>query len=292
MIVGFLGLGVMGTPMAANLLRAGTDLVVWSRTEKPGFPHVSSPEEVFARAETVILMLAHAEAVDATLGRGTERFARNVAGHTIVHMGTTAPDYSAGLAQEIRANGGRYVEAPVSGSRGPAEKGELVVMLAGHDEDVDAVGPLLAPLCRERVACGEVPRALLMKLSVNTYLIGMVAALAEAFHFAGTHDVDLATLEKVLDAGPMASFVSRGKARKIVGGDFSVQASIADVLYNSELIMAADASMPVQRVCRDLLAETLQRGHGRLDMAAIVKGFGPGDVTNPGTPPEHRSRHL
>lgn len=100
---------------------------------------------MFDRADSVILMLADESAVDTVLGRGTPDFAARVAGHTVVHMGTVSPEYSVGLRDDIRSAGGRYVEAPVSGSRVPAEQGQLVAMLAGDAESVKAVRPLLAP---------------------------------------------------------------------------------------------------------------------------------------------------
>ena len=277
MTVGFLGLGVMGQPMAANLARAGTDLIVWSRSPRPvppGARQAGSPAEVFDRADVVILMLAGAPAIDAVLGRGTPAFAALVAGRLLVPMGTTAPEYSAGLAADVRAAGGRYVEAPVSGSRVPAEAGELVAMLAGEPADLDRARPLLAPMCRATFDCGAVPGALLMKLAVNTFLISMVTGLAEAFHFAAGHGLDTGLLRRVLDAGPMASTVSRGKAAKLTGGDFAVQASIRDVLMNNELIVAAaragGLAAPLLDTCRDLYAETAALGHGEDDMAAVI----------------------
>jgi 3-hydroxyisobutyrate dehydrogenase len=278
MTVGFLGLGVMGRPMAGRLAGAGTDLVVWSRDPAkhvPGAVRAASPREVFERAEVVIVMLANGEAIDSVLGRGTPAFAAHVAGHTIVHMGTTAPEYSAGLGEAVTQAGGRYVEAPVSGSRGPAEQGQLVAMLAGDPQDLSRVRPLLAPMCRETVDCGAGPgTALLMKLAVNTFLISMVTGLAEAFHFARGHGLDTGVLEKVLDAGPMASYVSRGKAAKLVAGDFEVQAAIGDVWYNNRLIVEAAAAKglaaPLLAVCGELLAETYALGHEQSDMAAVI----------------------
>lgn len=152
MYVGFIGLGVMGQPMALNLARAGTPLVVWNRTpgrcdplRAAGAEVAAIPAEVFDRAETVILMLADEKAVDTVLGRGTPDFDAHVAGHTVIHMGTTSAEYSGSLQDEIRAAGGRYVEAPVSGSRVPAEQGELVGMLAGDDDAVADVRPCSPP---------------------------------------------------------------------------------------------------------------------------------------------------
>ncbi|MEU8384190.1 NAD(P)-dependent oxidoreductase [Streptosporangium sp. NPDC048865] len=281
MDVGFLGLGLMGRPMALNLARAGTPLVVWNRSpgrcedlRAAGAKVASSPAEVCERSRVVMLMLADEAAIDAVLERGTPRFAANVARHVIVHMGTTAPGYSAALEADVRAAGGGYVEAPVSGSRGPAEAGRLVAMLAGEPEAVEEVRPLFRPMCHETVVCGAVPSAALTKLAVNLFLITMVSGLAEAVHFADRHDLDPGVLLRVLDAGPMASAVSRTKAVKLAERDFGPQAAIADVLKNNRLIAEAargsGTATPLVDVCLALFGETLALGHGGADMAAVV----------------------
>jgi 3-hydroxyisobutyrate dehydrogenase len=281
---GFLGIGTMGEPMAANLARAGVPLVVWNRTaarcepvRAAGATVAASPAEVFDRAEVVFLMLAHGAAADAVLGRGTPRFAEYVAGHTIVHMGTTEAAYSSGLAADVHAAGGQYVEAPVSGSRVPAEAGELVAMVAGEPAAVARVRPLLAPMCRETIACGAVPGGMLMKLAVNLFLITMVTGLAESVHFAARHGLDLATFAGVLDAGPMASSVSRVKAGKLTARDFAVQASISNVLYNNRLIAraarTAGIASPLLDVCHALFGETEDLGLGGTDMAAVIRAI-------------------
>lgn len=282
--IGFIGLGTMGEPMALNLARAGTPLLVWNRSpSKTGIVEAHGAEiavdaaEVFQRAEIVILMLADDRAIDSVLDRGGADFAARVGGRIIVHMGTTAPPYSRVLDADVRAAGGRYVEAPVSGSRKPAEAGQLVAMLAGEADAVARVRPLLAPMCRDAILCGAVPNALLMKLSVNLFLISMVTGLAESVHFAERHGLDLDLLVAALDAGPMASDVSRVKAPKLVGRDFAAQAAIADVLKNNRLVAeaarAAGIASPLLDVCHALYRETLALGHGADDMVAVVKAI-------------------
>lgn len=284
MEVGFIGLGVMGLPMAHTLARAGTPLVVWNRTaaksdalRRAGAAVAASPAEVFERARVVILMLADGVAVDSALGRGTPRLDAMVAGHTVVHMGTTSPDYSRRLEAAIVAAGGSYVEAPVSGSRKPAEAGRLVAMLAGDETAVERVRPLLEPMCHETIVCGPVPNALLLKLSINLFLITMVTGLAEAVHFADRHGVDLRRFLSVHDAGPMASTVSRGKLRMLVDDDFEVQAAVANVRYNAQLIAEqarhAGLASPVLDACHALFDETVALGHGQRDMAAVVRAI-------------------
>ncbi|OEV27077.1 2-hydroxy-3-oxopropionate reductase [Streptomyces nanshensis] len=284
MYVGFVGLGVMGQPMALNLARAGTPLVVWNRTKarcEPlravGAEVAASPAGVFDRAGVVILMLAGETAIDAVLGRGTPEFAGRVAGHTVLHTGTTSPEYSAALEADIRAAGGRYAEAPVSGSRVPAEQGQLVAMLAGDEAAVETVRPLVALMCRETFDCGPVPGALLMKLAVNLFLITLVTGLTEAFHFADRHGLGQRRFLDVLEAGPMASPVFRMKAPKLLDRDFAVQASAEDVLMNNRLIAEAarkaGLASPVLDVCHSLFDETVEQGHGAQDMVAVLRAL-------------------
>lgn len=282
MDVGFMGLGVMGTPMALNLVRSsGTSLTVWNRTASSteplrasGASVAATPAELFARTRVVILMLADETALDSVLGRGTPAFGANVAQHVIVHMGTTSPEYSRGLEADVRAAGGSYVEAPVSGSRKPAEAGALVAMLAGEQGAVEVVRPLLGPMCGETFDCGPVPNALLMKLSVNLYLITLVTGLTEAFHFAGRMGLDERQFLDVLAAGPMASGVSRMKAAKLAARDFDVQAAVSDVLKNNQLIAEAagrsGVASPLLNVCHALFDETVSLGHGQSDMVSVL----------------------
>ncbi len=280
-LVGFVGLGVMGQPMGLNLARAGVPLVVWNRTAArleplvaAGAEAASSVDDVLTRASTVLFMMANGDVLDEVLGRGTPDFDRRVARHLVVHMGTTSPRYSLSLAADVRAAAGRYVEAPVSGSRGPAEAAELVGMLAGAPEDLDVVRPLVAATCRETFDCGEVPAALMTKLSVNLYLITMVVGLAESAHFAERHGVDLATFRAVIDAGQMSSTISRAKLPMLVSGEFPVAAALSDVLMNCRLVADAARSSgtaaPLMAASEELFAEAEAMGLGGQDMAAVV----------------------
>lgn len=284
MLVGFIGLGVMGEPMALNLARSGTPLVVWNRSphkcanlQAAGAAVAGSPGEVFAKARIVILMLANTGAIDAVLGRGTRDFEDRAADHIIVQMGTISPEDSRQLDQDIRAAGGHYVEAAVSGSRKPAEAGQLVAMLAGGAEALAEIRPLIDTMCHQAFDCGAVPGALTMKLAVNLFLITMVTGLAEVAHFAGRHGLDMQQFRAILDAGPMASSVSRIKLTKLVEGDFAVQASIADVLKNNRLVAEAarraGLASPLLDVCHALYGETQDLGHGSLDMAAVIRAI-------------------
>ncbi|TPX02450.1 NAD(P)-dependent oxidoreductase, partial [Schumannella luteola] len=256
-MIGFAGIGIMGAPMAARLLDAEESLTVWSRRAEScgelvarGAVLAADPEALFAACDTVILMLRDEAATDAVLGRGTDAFAERVAGHRLIVTGTHSPAYSASLAEEVAAAGGAYVEAPVSGSRVPAERGELVVMLAGDDPTaLDAAERLLAPLGRAIVRCGRTPDALRTKIAVNHYMMAMVAALAESLTAARLAGVDLGAVLEVLQASPMDSPIGRVKAAKLVAGDETAQAAISDVVKNCGLVLdqvrAADATTPI-----------------------------------------------
>jgi 3-hydroxyisobutyrate dehydrogenase len=282
--VGFIGLGAMGEPMALNLVKAGTPLLVWNRTPaksailgKAGATVAKDAAEVFARCEVILFMLVDGAAMDGVLGRETRTFAERVKGRTLINMATPPPEYSKALEREVRAAGGWFVEAPVSGSRKPAETGQLVAMLGGEPDVVDRIRPLLAPMCRAVIACGAVPNGLYMKLAVNVFLTAVVTGLAEAAHFAERHGLDLAQFVSAIDAGPLASDVSRVKGAKLVAHDFAPQASIANVQENVRLIAAAarDAGIasPLTDVALALYGETKALGHSNEDMIAVIRAI-------------------
>jgi 3-hydroxyisobutyrate dehydrogenase len=232
---------------------------------------------VFAQATVVIVMLVNEEVTDDVLGRATSAFAERVCGHVVVSMGSTAPGYSRGLAEEIRAAGGRYVEAPVSGSRKPAEAGELVALLGGDRDTVAEVLPLLEPMCRQAILCGPVGSGLLMKLAVNLYLATMLVGLAEAVHFANRNGLELPSFQTAIEAGPMASDATRVKIPKLIHRDFSVQAAASDAYTNTRLIAdaarAAGAATPLLDLSSDLYGETVDHGNGRLDLVSVIEAI-------------------
>lgn len=287
--IGFIGLGLMGRPMARNVLRAGFPLLVWNRSPEPraelasaGAEVATDAADVFARCRMIILMLADESATAAVLGRGGGAFGRTVRDRIVIGMGTFSPGFSGRLAADIAAAGGQYVEAPVSGSRGPATDGTLVAMTAGDPAAVAEAGPVIDAMCARRFDCGEPPAAMSLKLAVNLFLITMVTGLAEAFHFADRLGLDAGLLRTVLDAGPMASTVSRAKTGLLADGVFPAQAAVADVLKNCDLVhdaaVAAGAADPLLRDCRVLFRKAVALGLPGEDMAAVIKAVAAGDA--------------
>lgn len=282
--VGFIGLGAMGEPMALNLVKAGIPLLVWNRSPaksailgKAGAGVAEDAGEVFAKSDVIVFMLVDGAAMDSVVARGQRSFAERVKGRTLINMATPSPAYSKELEADVRRAGGRYVEAPVSGSRKPAEAGQLVAMVAGEPAVVESIRPLLAPMCRAIIDCGSVPNGLYMKLAVNVFLTAVVTGLAEAAHFAQGHGLDLARFVSAVDSGPLASDVSRVKGAKLVARDFTAQAAISNVLENVRLIVAAareaGVASPVTDACYALYGETKELGLGGADMVAVVRAI-------------------
>ena len=192
--VGFLGTGLMGEPLAHNLLASGIELAVWNRSAPAlerlvaaGAIAAESVAALFAECDVVFMMLSTEDVIDATLHRGTDAFDSMIAATTLVHLGTTSPQFSVDLERDVKLAGGSYVESPVSGSREPAKRRELVGMLAGDEDAVADVRPIVDLLCASTTVCGAVPAALTMKLAVNVFLVTLVTGLAEAFSFAQAH---------------------------------------------------------------------------------------------------------
>jgi 3-hydroxyisobutyrate dehydrogenase len=279
--VGFIGLGIMGVPMSRNLLAAGYRVNVWNRSPekcealRAEGAHVASDLEELFQTETVIMMmLANSSAIDDVLRRGTVWFDQVVNGRLLVNLGTVAPDYSESLALDVEGAGGDFVEATVSGSRIPAQTGQLVGMVAGDSKCIRIVRPLLDPLCRAVFECGAVPNATLMKLAVNLFLITQVSGLAESFNFARSANLDLARFAEILNAGQMASAISRIKLEKLLNGDLTPQAAIADVHTNSRLIYDAarvmNCSTPLLDQAESLYRRAVELGFDQDDMIGVI----------------------
>src|SRR5215813_1142174 len=191
MKLAFIGLGTMGQPMALNLSRGGHPLTVWNRSPNicvplrdAGATVVDGVADVFRQSDVIFLILLDSAAVDHVLQRGTPSFAAMLSGRILVNMSSVEPDYSRGLEKDIKEAGGRFIEAPVSGSRVPAETGQLVAMVAGDQSVVADVSPLLRPICHEIVFCGPAGSGLRMKFAVNIFMLALATGLAEAVHFA------------------------------------------------------------------------------------------------------------
>jgi len=284
MKVGVVGIGVMGEPMARNLHEAGHGVTVFSRTPSRcdglraiGVAVAATAAHVIEASDAVILMVpSHAE-IDEVLQRAPDGgVCAQVKGKSIIVMSTVAPAYSADLATSLAAAGARYVEAPVSGSRQPAETGQLVILAAAAEQGhIDDLQPLFDAVGKKTVRCGVIPTAMRMKLANQLLLISFFEAITEATHFAAGIGLDTAQFLDMAAAGPLANDVLRMKAPKMLTDDFSQQAPIRHVAKDIALVCDEAARnglwVPVAEMNRALFTDAMRAGLSQDDAVGIVK---------------------
>lgn len=284
MKIGVIGIGVMGEPMARNLRKAGHAVTVYSRTPSRceglrtmEITVAQSAGHVIETSDAIVLMVPSQVEVDQTLMRtaGGE-IGLPVKGKTIILMSTIAPAHSAALADSLAAAGARYVEAPVSGSKQPAESGQLLILAAAADPaDIDAVQPVFDAVGKKTVRCGVVPMAMRMKLANQLLLIASFEAIVEATHFAARMGLDVRLFLEMAQAGPLANDVLRSKVPKLLADDFAQQAAIRHVAKDIGLVCdeadARGAWVPVAHTNRTLFNEAMTRGQSQDDVIGIIK---------------------
>ena len=183
--------------------------------------------------------------------------------------------YSHLLHRYVRDAGGTFIEMPVSGSKGPAQRGELVGMLAGEQDSGESVKSVVEPITAAFIYCGSIVSGFKIKYATKLYLITMTVGLAEAMKLAHAQNLDLEAFGEVLAAGPMASAYMKNKVEKILNQDWSPQAAIRDCYNSTELIRAAAGSvnldLPVARAVGMLYKQATDAGLGQEDMIAVGK---------------------
>jgi 3-hydroxyisobutyrate dehydrogenase-like beta-hydroxyacid dehydrogenase len=281
--VAFLGLGTMGAPMAHLILAAGYRLTVWNRSPARAAPLVArgaraaaSPAEAAQAAELVITMLADEPAVAQVIAgaRGvTEGLA---AGALVVDMSTVGPGLSRRMAEVVRARGGAFIDAPVAGTRAPAEKGALLVLAGGAAADVARARPVLEAM-GDVWHLGEVGRGAAMKLVLNGVGAHMMAGLGALLCLGAAHGLEARTMLDVIQASAFFSPLYGAKGKKILARDFSADFTLALMLKDQELVLdaarAASYPMPTEQTVRDLLAAATAAGLGDGDLCGLVRHF-------------------
>lgn len=270
--------------MARNLCRAGHGVTVYNRTPsrcdalRPlGIEVADSARQAIEVSEAVILMVPSHVEVDQALQRTPQgSVVAPVRGKIIVLMATVAPAYSAELARSLEAAGARYVEAPVSGSKQPAEAAQLVILAsAAQESDIDDVQPIFDAIGKKTVRCGPVPTAMRMKLANQLLLIACFEAISEATHFAAGIGLDVPLFLEMAQAGPLANDVLRSKVAKLIADDFTQQAPIRHVAKDIGLVCEEAAQrgvwLPIATVNHSLFAEAMAAGQAQDDAIGIVK---------------------
>jgi 3-hydroxyisobutyrate dehydrogenase len=281
--VGFIGLGTMGLPMAVNIARAGLELMVYNRTPGKDGPvlaaggrRADSPAVLIEWAETVVLMLGGPEAVDAVLGPVLES-PELLDGKIVVSMGTNPPAYTRKLAARLEQAGADFVDAPVSGTRVPAEQGALVIMAGGPAEAIEALAPVFNAVGNKIIPCGAAHQAGMMKLAVNIVLSAAISGLAEGAAFARKAELNLNTFFGIILGGPLGNDIFAVKADKMLKRDFTPQASIATVRemlkHIADSAYEMDAYIPNTLSNANLIAAAVNQGLAGEDACAIIKVF-------------------
>jgi len=280
--IGFIGLGIMGAPMAANLLAAGHRLMVFNRTADKAAPLIragavaaANPAEIAAAADTVILMLTGPEAIEAVL-RGPDGLLEvPLAGKRIVNMSTVSPAYTAELAATLAAAGAQLIDAPVSGSRKPAEDGTLVILAGGAEAAIAAVEPLLLAMGKAVVRCGGTGSGSAMKMAVNLLLGTMMAGLAEAVNLGERCGLDSATLLDTVLAGPLGCDLFRLKRDMLVTHEFPPQFPYRHMTKDMGFILdtagETGAALPLGRAVAGLYLTDAWPELANLDFAAVER---------------------
>jgi 3-hydroxyisobutyrate dehydrogenase len=281
--VAVLGLGTMGTGMARSLLRAGLPVDVWNRTPEraaalaeAGAVAHTGPAGAAAHAGVVITMLADAVAVR-SVALDAGMLAAMVPGAVWAQMatiGVAATDELAGLVARQRPDV-LFVDAPVSGTRGPAESGELLILASGPEAAEPLLEPAFGAIGQATRWLGEAGAGSRLKLVINTWLMFLIEGAAEVMALADTVGVDRSEVLNMLGTGRMAVPVAAGKARKMDSGDdspdFALEWAVKDM--GLALDAAPGRSLDVLAALRDRWQRLVDRGLGGLDTSAARHGL-------------------
>jgi 3-hydroxyisobutyrate dehydrogenase len=278
MRVAVLGTGIMGAPMARNLAAAGHEVTAWNRSAEKaegieGVTAAASVTEAVSGAEAVITMLADADAVEAVVRDALPA----LDGALLVQTSTIGLEATARLAEQVRG----LVDAPVLGTKAPAEKGELIVIASGDTGARERCAPLFDAVGARTVALGDEPGASTrMKLVLNAWLVSLVEGLAESIALAEGLGVDPAGFLEIIDGGPLGPAYAKMKGTMMIERSYEPSFSLALAAKDARLALdAADASgleLPALRAIRAQLEKAVEQGHGDADMAAAVEASRPG----------------
>lgn len=283
MKIGFIGLGIMGSAMATNLLKAGFNLKVWNRSIDKCTPLINqgatsavSPRLLAESCDVVITMMATPAAVQSVRDGDEGIVAGLSAGKGYLDMSTVDANtsmQSAGLAKE---KGALFLEAPVAGSRKPAEDATLTIMAAGDRELYDSSLPVLEKMGKKIMFLGETGNAARMKLANNLVMSGVLTALCEGIALAAGSGLDSSQLLDVLDSGAVANPMFRMKGPQIAaGGDFPAAFPLKHMQKDLRLALqlAEEVGQPLfaTATINEIYKTALARGLGDQDFAAVCR---------------------
>ncbi|HNR43577.1 MAG TPA: NAD(P)-dependent oxidoreductase [Methanofastidiosum sp.] len=281
MKVGFIGTGVMGTPMASNILKSGYELMCYNRAKDKlsnlkdkGSLVANSVQELIKWSDVIIFMLTTPEVIESTLLNKIED-PTIYEGKTIVNMGTISPSFSIKLNEQFKKYNAKYIDAPVSGSRKPAEEGKLIILTSGDPLIADNLAPLFKTMGNKITYCGEIPKASMVKLSVNLLILHMMEGFSEMINFAKKGNIDLNILFEIILSGQVSNDLYKMKYPNYLKCEFPVQGSVKNGIKDLKLITETakenEAYIPLTNLNLQMYLKAKELGYEEEDFSAIIK---------------------
>jgi 3-hydroxyisobutyrate dehydrogenase len=285
-VIAVLGTGIMGAAMARNLLSAGMEVRVWNRSREKAEPLTDdgatvadSPTEAAEGAGFVLTMLADADAV--AEAAGGENGALSALPEDGVWLQTSTvglegQEKLAGIADE---HGVYYVDAPVLGTKEPAEQGQLIVLASGPEEVRERCQPVFDAVGSKSLWLGSAGAGSDLKLVTNNWIVGLLCALAETISFAEALGVDPNRFLEVIEGGPLGVPYAQMKGQMMIEEEFPTSFSANLARKDANLVLqAAEANglrLPLTEAAAEHFDEAINAGHGEEDMAAIYQATRP-----------------
>jgi 3-hydroxyisobutyrate dehydrogenase-like beta-hydroxyacid dehydrogenase len=277
MRVAFLGLGIMGRPMASNLVKAGHELTVWNRTpgkDVEGARSAASAAEAAAGTEVIWMCVSDTKAVENLLfgPQGVEQSLTQ--GMVLVDSSTISPSATRKFAARVRAKGVDYVDAPMTGSKAAAESGTLIFMVGGEEAAIEKLKPLFAAMGKLFFRMGDTGKGQAAKLAMNLQIALIYEGFAEALTLATKLGVNAETLLPVVQASMVRSGVVEYKAPFVLKRDFTPNFPLRlmhkDIHLALEAAKEVRAKLPGLETVEEIYEMATEDGHGNLDYAATL----------------------
>ncbi len=279
--IGFLGLGTMGSAMAANVAKAGFPLTVWNRTPAKMEPLLrlgakagKGPAHVAAEADMVITMVSQPSDVEQVV-LGPDGVVDGIRpGAVLIDMSTVSPATSRKLAGAVTTKQAEFLDAPVVGSKGPATEGALVILVGGLPTTLERCRPVLSAMGKTIVHAGGVGMGSALKLATNLMLAHLVSGFTEGFLLIQRAGVDPKRYLEVLEASTFRSPWYQTKGSGMLKRDFSPHFALKhmhkDLRLMDELADDIGVALPTTKAVEQLFAASEAAGKGELDYSAIL----------------------
>jgi 3-hydroxyisobutyrate dehydrogenase-like beta-hydroxyacid dehydrogenase len=272
--VGIVGLGIIGRGIAAHLRRKRFSVFVWNRTPRPVPNFVGSLGELSGLCNYIQIFVSDDDALLQTVEQLSEKLTPR---HLILAHSTVAPDSMRAAAETVERRGARFVEACFTGSRGAAEKGELIYYVGGTDDALRQARPILEASSKEIVPIGAVGQASAIKIATNMVTAASVQAAAEALALVKAQGLPLDKFVEAMRANASYSGTLAMKLPKMLSRDFephfSVKHMLKDMQIATQLASANYLDLGVTSAARDQLGEQMQWGHGDQDYSAVLRKY-------------------